>query len=213
MKRAFLIFGEYRDFDKSIIHWDFKEDDDFYMSTWGLSDLRFDGSGVIFNVKDNMITDYLPNCKYEIVDRNLYYPQKPLDTTCYMYFHWKNVYKLFSESNKQYDIVFLVRSDSIFKEKNHNLEDFEFVFNKDLLYGEPMFNHDKDENIILSSDTFFFGSQNVMNNFLSKIPERFCYKVETHKDIAEHIISLGYKTNNNYPYFYMLYRTFKKYYI
>jgi hypothetical protein len=209
VKRAFLFFGEYRDFDKSIVHWDINEEDDFYMSTWGLSDLRFDGTGRIFNVTANMITDYLPNCVYDIVNRDLHYPKKPDDTTCYMYFHWKNVYRLFKESNKQYDMVFLVRSDSIFKEINPWLKDFVFDFKKDILYGEPMRKHHDDENIILSPDTFFFGSQKIMDNFLSNLPDRFLYKVETHKDIADHILSLEYVTNNQYLYFYMLYRTFK----
>lgn len=209
MKRAFLFFGEYRDFDKSIVHWERENhEDDFYMSTWSISDLRFDGTGRIFDVIPKMITDYLPNCVYDIVNRDLYYPEKPHDTTCYMYFHWKNVYRLFTESQKEYDIVFLVRTDSIFKEKNHCLEDFVFEFNEDTFYGEAMFKHHSNENITLASDVFFFGSQHIMNTFLSKLPERFTYKVETHKDIANHILSLGWTTNNQYPYYYLLYRQF-----
>ena len=96
MKIAFLISGMYREFDflaKSLEAQNLTKYD-FYMSTWNNSNQKYKDSESYkeFDVTPNMITDYIPNCIYEILDELNVFPEETPNSSK-MIFHWKNCFK------------------------------------------------------------------------------------------------------------------------
>lgn len=210
MKSAILIYGMYREFDICINHWDKVEeyyDCDYYFSTWDKSKQKYsnDESFKEFDVTPNMITNYLPNCSYDILDENLIFPIKPTQPSSnQLLFHWKNVYNMMLKSGKEYDMVILLRSDSILKIKmsnNINPKDWVKINHKDLFGSDiKVINSNPYEFII--DDILFMGNMDMIGKLINKIPDTTNIDeiIHSHFWIADTLLSMNIIPNSNFPF-------------
>jgi len=184
MKCAVLIYGMYREFNNSITKWDNIEkyyECDYYFSTWNKSKQKYSNSDLIkeFDVTPNMITDYLPNCVYDILDSDLIFPIKPSNPSSnMMLFHWKNVYKLMMDTDKKYDMVILIRSDGILTINNSlfnnsfNIDVNEWVNNSpNNLFGKSMKLVGPKPYQLISDDSIFAGNMDMIGKLINQIPD------------------------------------------
>jgi hypothetical protein len=150
---AVLIYGEYRDFDKAVKTWDFLKNYhcDYYFSTWDTSR----GTPII----SNMITDHLPKCTYDIVNKDSVYPTYPGDTACYIYYHWINLFRMIQD--KKFDKIILIRTDLYYKKPNPLVK---VDFKNDRIYGLYPAMQVIGLNPIkfFTNDQFFIGNYDVM---------------------------------------------------
>ena len=191
MKAAILIYGMYREFDNCIKRWvDIEKylDCDYYFSTWNKSEQKYSDVDLFkkFNVTPNMITDYLPNCVYDIIDDDYIFPIKPpYPNSNMLMFHWKNLYKLMMDSGNHYDIVILIRSDGVLSlNEEVNINDWINEHPNDL-FGDPInmiiTNPDTNKPMseyfdfdlykITSNDIMFAGSMDIMSKWINEIPD------------------------------------------
>ena len=211
MKAAILIYGMYREFNNLIQSWanldDFGYDCDYYFSTWDKSKQKYENHNSYkeFDVTSEMITSYLPNCKYDILNQNEIFPNKLINPVSmnYMGFHWKNLYKMIEESKKEYDILFLVRADSILKIKNTktitNILDW-INNHPDELYSEQIVilkrefpNAFEKSYYYFQSCLYFIGSQNVIGKLITNLPDMLddTLSFEPHGDFSNKLIELN----------------------
>jgi hypothetical protein len=141
MKAAILVYGMYREFDYCIKRWvDIEKylDCDYYFSTWTKSEQKYSDIDLFkkFDVTPNMITDYLPNCVYDIIDDDYIFPIKPpYPNSNMLMFHWKNLYKLMIDSGYHYDIVIIKQVKLPIKRINDQF----IFFAKKLTFGFLLF--------------------------------------------------------------------------
>lgn len=217
-KAAILLFGMYREFDTAIKQWsniDSFYDCDYYMSTWNKSYQKYVNYNEYkkFAVTPEMITNYLPNCVYEILNQEEIFPiPVPTDSTSnYLFYHWKNVYKLMEKSNKTYDIVFLIRPDYILNIKNNfqwnggdtSIQNWINNHPKDELYSSDfMLLYDINPFVFFTDDRFLIGSPLTIGKIIKTLPDMTDINLEfkSHIDLANHIISLGYRPRADHPF-------------
>ena len=219
-KAAILIHGMYREFAQVRDKWcDIEQfyDCDYYMSTWDTSSQRYQDSeeDKTFDVTPNMITDYLPNCVFDILNQKKLFPIKASNSQNYMFFHWKNVYRLMEESNKKYDIVFLIRADApltIQTFDNKWLNDW-IDTHPDILYSHShMFVYQVRPFLFHASDDFHAGSPEIMSKLIKTMPDMtdINIRLREHIDLAAHIISMGLCPSSTIPFCARYHRPYKK---
>jgi hypothetical protein len=210
MTAAILIYGMYREFDNCIDKWvDIEKyyECDYYFSTWNKSTQKYSNSDLIkeFDVTPNMITDYLPNCVYDILDEDTIFPIKPqYPSSNMLLFHWKNVYRLMLESKKNYDMVILIRSDSILAINKLIDMDINEWINKhpNDLFGRDIRLVETNPYKFISEDTMFMGSMDVMGKWINMIPDvtNISLKIHSHFWLTETFLSLDLIPNSHYPF-------------
>lgn len=211
MKCAILIYGMYREFNNCITKWiDIENyyDCDYYFSTWNKSKQKYSNSNLIkeFDVTSDMITNYLPNCIYDILDEDVIFPIKPqYPSSNKLLFHWKNVYELMKKSEKKYDIIILLRSDSVLF--INNLIDINIDMwienHPDDLFGKDIKLISINPYKFISHDTMFMGSMSVMDKWINMIPPDIknpSLKIHSHFWLAETFISLNLLPNSHFPF-------------
>ena len=220
MKAAILIYGMYREFNNLIQSWanldDFGYDCDYYFSTWDKSKQKYENHNSYkeFDVTSEMITSYLPNCKYDILNQKDIFPNelKNPHSMNYIGFHWKNLYRMIEESNIEYDIIFLVRSDSILQLKY--VKTIENVLNwinnhPDELYSEQIVllkrefpNPFEKSYYYFQSCLYFIGSQNVIGKLITNLPDMLddTLSFEPHGDFSNKLIELNLIPNSTCPF-------------
>ena len=207
MKIAFLISGMYREFDFVINHLEMQNliKYDFYMSTWNNSKQKYEDSELYkeFAVTPNMITDYIPNCVYEILDESNIFPNETKNSNK-MIFHWKNCFKLLQDSNKQYDLICLIRTDLSFQilAKGYPMSEYltdidDWQFDRNTLYSNELLRIRKSNNSeidlnYVADDLLFCGSKKIMGRFINGLPNPF-----TEYDWIPHITLGNYLFKNN----------------
>lgn len=207
MKIAFLISGMYREFDFVINHLEIQNliKYDFYMSTWNNSKQKYEDSELYkeFAVTPNMITDYIPNCVYEILDESNIFPNETKNSNK-MIFHWKNCFKLLQDSNKQYDLICLIRTDLSFQilAKGYPMSEYltdidDWQFDRNTLYSNELLRIRKSNNSeidlnYVADDLLFCGSKKIMGRFINGLPNPF-----TEYDWIPHITLGNYLFKNN----------------
>ena len=170
MKIAVLVYGQYRDFDISITTWDFINhlDCDFYFSTWNKSNQTSEKLNISssFNVNEDMIKKFIPNSKISILDESII-----LDTgialeenTRKIIYHWKNGLKMIRESNVDYDMIFLLRFDTIFTIDCEYNEVLKLNEEKTLYYDGR---GDVESKTV--SDLFFISKFDVLSEFIDNL--------------------------------------------
>ena len=170
MKIAVLVYGQYRDFDISITTWDFINhlDCDFYFSTWNKSNQTSEKLNISssFNVNEDMIKKFIPNSKISILDESII-----LDTgialeenTRKIIYHWKNGLKMIRESNVDYDMIFLLRFDTIFTIDCEYNEVLKLNEDKTLYYDGR-----GDVKSKTVSDLFFISKFDVLSEFIDNL--------------------------------------------
>ena len=177
---------------------------DFYMSTWNISKQKYNNSDSYkeFEVTPNMITDYIPNCIYEILNESEIFPNEVKNYNK-MIFHWKNCFKLLINSDKQYDLICLIRTDLSFQilAKGHPMSEFltdidDWEFDKNTLYSNELLRVRKRINEIdlnyLADDLLFCGSRKIIGRFINGLPNPF-----TEYDWIPHITLGNYLFKNN----------------
>ena len=218
-KAAILIHGMYREFAQVRDKWcDIEQfyDCDYYMSTWDTSSQRYQDSeeDKTFDVTPNMITDYLPNCVFDILNQKKLFPIKASNSQNYMFFHWKNVYRLMEESNKKYDIVFLIRADApltIQTFDNKWLNDW-IDTHPDILYSHShMFVYQVRPFLFHASDDFHAGSPEIMSKLIKTMPDMtdINIRLREHIDLAAHIIAMGLCPSSTIPFCARYHRPYK----
>mgnify|MGYP001312845864 CR=1 FL=1 len=188
MKIAVLIFGEYRTFESAINTWNCKfwDNVDYYMSTWDYSLEPVERVRHALTVKweryadENFIRKELPNVTLKISNSKDEEYIKNHDTNKMIY-HWKTLYNMVNESGKEYDYIFLVRTDSYFFVKPEFFQNTK----KDILYVES-------ENEFGVGDIFFFGHGDVILEFLKNYPTKVG---EPHSALLNYL-----KTNYKYKF-------------
>lgn len=170
MKVAVLVFGEYRTFETAVKTWNcrFWDDVDYYMSTWDYSLEPTDKVKHLVTKRwktvanEEFIKKTLPNVKLKITTVNSKdYIEN--DDTNKMIYHWKSLYDMVVNSGKEYDCIFLVRTDTSF------------------LITDEFFENTKKETLYIRNkptetsmdDIFFFGYKNIVLDFLKNLPNKF----------------------------------------
>ena len=214
-KAAILLFGMYREFvemrDKSKIVEEFY-DCDYYMSTWSKSKQKYVNCDEFkeIDVTPNKITDYLPNCVFEILNQEEIFPTTPVGLNAnYLYFHWQNVYRLMEETGKEYDIIFLIRPDNDIS-LNYESKDevLKWVENhEDVLYGSSYIKIMSINPFTYSTeDAFLLASPKIIGNIIKTLPDMrdlnftFNGHYNSHKFLSDHLINLGYAPTDNAPF-------------
>lgn len=210
MKCAVLIYGMYREFDNCITKWiDIEKyyECDYYFSTWNKSKQNYLNSDLFkeFDVTPNMITDYLPNCVYNILDDDLIFPIKPpYPNSNLLFFHWKNVYKLMIDSGKNYDMVMLIRSDSVLALNEGNNVDINQWINEhpNDLFGKHMKLLPPKPYKLISDDVIFMGSMDVMSKWINRIPDvtNINEIIHSHFWLADTFKALKLYPNPQFPF-------------
>jgi hypothetical protein len=209
-KAAILIYGMYREFAEVRDKWcDIERfyDCDYYMSTWDISSQKYRNSEryKTFNVTPDMITNHLPNCVFQILNQKEIFPISPSSTQNYVFFHWKNVYRLMEESNKEYDIVFLIRADAPLTIDTQDTKYVkEWVDNHpDVLYSHShMFVYQVNPFMFHASEEFQAGSPEIMSKLIKTMPDTTDINIHlrSHIDLATHIISVGLCPSSSIPF-------------
>lgn len=216
MRIAFLIHGMYREFDRvaEILKVQNLTKYDFYMSTWKISKQKYEDSDSYkeFKVTPNMITDYIPNCVYNIKNESLVFKKGTLNSNK-MLFHWKNCLKLMEDSNKEYDLVCLIRSDLSFEVLNKNYPPSESItslddwnFDKNTLYSNKLIQIRKESTfekdiVYMADDLFFCGSQKVMKKFIDNLPNPFTkYTWVNHITLGNYLFENDLILNDSHPF-------------
>jgi len=216
MKIAFLITGMYREFDFVTTHLQVQNltKYDFYMSTWNTSNQKYenDDSYKKFKVTPNMITDYIPNCVYEILDESNIFPNETKNSNK-MIFHWKNCFKLLQDSNKEYDLICLIRTDLSFQilakgftmsESLSDIDDWDF--DRNTLYSNELLrirksNTSEDGMVYVADDLFFCGSKKIMGRFINGLPNPFTeYEWIPHITLGNYLFKNNLITNDIHPF-------------
>lgn len=210
MKCAILIYGMYREFDNCITKWvDIEKyyDCDYYFSTWNKSKQKYSNSDLIkeFDVTSNMITDYLPNCIYDILDEDEVFPIKPpYPSSNQMLFHWKNVYELMRKSKKEYDVIILLRSDSVLSiNELINIDVNEWVYeHPNDLFGKDIKLISVNPYKFICEDSMFMGSVEVMDKWINLIPDikNPYLKIHSHFWLPQTFLSLNLIPNSYFPF-------------
>lgn len=177
---------------------------DFYMSTWNISKQKYNNSDSYkeFEVTPNMITDYIPNCIYEILNESEIFPNEVKNHNK-MIFHWKNCFKLLINSDKQYDLICLIRTDLSFQilAKGYPMSEFltdidDWEFDRNTLYSNELLRVRKRINEVdinyLADDLLFCGSRKIIGRFINGLPNPF-----TEYDWIPHITLGNYLFKNN----------------
>jgi hypothetical protein len=170
MKVAVLVYGQYRDFDISVTTWDFINhlDCDFYFSTWNKSSQTSEKLNLTysFDVNEDMIRKFISNSQISILDESII-----LDTgialeenTRKIIYHWKNGLKMIRESNVDYDMIFLLRFDTIFTISCEYNEILKLNEDKTLYYDGR---GDVENKTV--SDLFFISKFEVLSEFIDKL--------------------------------------------
>ena len=216
MKIAFLISGMYREFDfvakclelQNLIKYD------FYMSTWNTSKQKYSNSDSYkeFEVTPNKITDYIPNCIYEILNESEIFPNEVKNSNK-MIFHWKNSFKLMVDSGKQYDLICLIRTDLSFKilSKGHLTSDYltdidDWDFDRNTLYCNKLLqirksNNSQNDLDYLSDDLLFCGSRKIMGRFINGLPDPFTeYEWIPHITLGNYLFKTNLITSEIHPF-------------
>lgn len=216
MKIAFLICGMYREFDfvakslesQNLIKYD------FYMSTWSSSYQQYknDDSYKSMIVTPNMITDYIPHCIYEILNESQTFPNEVANANK-MIFHWKNCFKLLVDSDKQYDLICLIRPDLSFQTlaRGYSLSDSltdidEWQFDKTILYSNELLRIRKSNDYengftYIADDLFFCGSRKIMGRFINGLPNPFSeYEWIPHITLGNYLFKNELITNDIHPF-------------
>lgn len=216
MRIAFLVSGMYREFDflaKSLEEQNLTKYD-FYMSTWSSSNQKYKDSELYkkFVVTPNMITDYIPNCIYEILDELELFPEETPNSNK-MIFHWKNSFKLMVDSGKEYDLICLIRPDLSFETlaKGYTLSDSltdvdDWEFDRNTLYSNELLRIRKSNNsemdlTYVADDLFFCGSRKIMGRFINGLPNPFTtHKWIPHVTLGNYLFKNGLITNDIHPF-------------
>lgn len=208
-KAAILIHGMYREFAEVKNKWcDIEQfyDCDYYMSTWDVSSQKYENSEEYktFDVTSNMITDYLPNCVFNILNQKKIFPISPSSNQNYMFFHWKNVYRLMEESNKKYDMVFLIRADAPLTIDGYDTKQLnDWIDNHpDVLYNHSHIFVNKHVPVFHAADEFHAGSPEIMSKLINTMPDMADISIElrSHIDLASHMISVGLWPSPSIPF-------------
>jgi hypothetical protein len=184
MKIAIMVYGQYRDFEIAVKSWNFLDSGyDFYFSTWNNSKqynkkLNIDRE---FEVNEDMIRKHVPNSTISILDE-LKYVENTIDgenRPNKMIYHWRNCLKLIEDSGKKYDRILIIRIDSYF-DFNISLNE---IINKSknkllYLYSDLIIENGK----IWAQDLFFMGNQDLISDFIKKIPDKI---EDIHFDLGE----------------------------
>lgn len=165
MKIAFLIYGEYREFDNVVPSWKFLSnlDCDFYFSTWSNSKQINNKLNIVkeFSVNEEMIRKYYPNAIIKISNLNDYSEIKDCwGNASKIYFHWKCLLELLKESEKKYDCVWLMRPDIYLKlDKNYDsmpTEYFSYLYENNII--SVGYEYKKElNNTFFANDTLLIG--------------------------------------------------------
>jgi hypothetical protein len=216
VKIAFLISGMYREFDfvannlqiLNLMKYD------FYVSTWNTSKQKYSNSDSYkeFEVTPNMITDYIPNCIYEILNESEIFPNEVKNYNK-MIFHWKNCFKLLVDSGKQYDLICLIRTDLSFQilakgypmsESLTDIDDWEF--DRNTLYSNELLRIRKPNNSemnlnYLADDLLFCGSRKIIGRFINGLPNPFTeYDWIPHITLGNYLFKNNLITNDIHPF-------------
>jgi hypothetical protein len=184
MKVGVMVYGQYRDFEIAVKSWNFLDNGyDFYFSTWDKSK-QFNSSLNInkeFEINEGMIRKHVPNSTISILDE-LKYVENTIDgenRPNKMIYHWKNCLKLIENSGKKYDRILIIRIDSYFDFKTPLIEIINKSTNGTLyLYNDLVIDGGK----VWSQDLFFMGNQDLISDFIKKIPDKI---EDIHFDLGE----------------------------
>ena len=170
MKIAVLVYGQYREFDISVTTWDFINhlDCDFYFSTWNKSTQTSEKLNISssFDVNEDMIRKFIPNSQISILDESIILETGSSleENTRKMIYHWKNGLKMIRESNVNYDMVFLLRFDTIFTIDCEYNEVLKLNEDKTLYYDGR---GDVESKTV--SDLFFISKFDVLSEFIDNL--------------------------------------------
>ena len=230
MKTAVLIFGMLRQFSVTAKTWNFDKylDCDYYISTWDKSLQKIDNHGGevasnyrAFDVTEDYIKSVIPNITCSVLEEKKIFPLN-CSTQAKMFFHWKNVFNLMVESQKNYDLIILIRPDITLSIRSMGalLNDpldtpiANWEYDEDILYCDDLMKIRKTDPVMfpaeefhyLSSDLLFCGSLKIMTRFINSIPDMSkdefkYYPWIPHVDLGRILRSINLYPNDLHPFF------------
>lgn len=170
MKTAILLFGDYRQFEKASISYEFFKymDADFFISTWD----KTTSYDKYYNPDTEKITNYRVNkflpknaVFHSIIDENLH---ENKTSTEKMIFHWKVLAKALKESTVEYDCVCLLRIDFYIKSFNYDELVLESQSNKlHVGYG----GYKEEDGLYNIADVSYSGKPEIVLDYIDRMPE------------------------------------------
>ena len=160
MKFAVIAYGPYREFDTAVKYWDFLNylDCDVYVSTWSNSKQENSILNIKkeINVTEEMILKYIPNAKIQITDESKIKWVKWV--TDKMIYHWKTGMKMVLDNDIKYDMVILMRLDTIYYFDENRMKG---QFHINTIHGIGPLHEDG-----FINDTIFMGDPELMKDFI-----------------------------------------------
>jgi hypothetical protein len=152
-----------------------------------------------FDVNCEMIEKILPNCVYEIFDEEEIF-EPNIANTNKMFYHWKNAFRLMKESNKDYDVIMVTRTDNaITMKQSYDIKNW--VLRKDRIYGDPLYLTNINPYEFAAHDRFFFGHYEPISKFLNNIPDTSKDVIfDCHMDLANCILNSGLYVSENHQF-------------
>jgi hypothetical protein len=171
-KIAVLVFGEYRYLDVAVKSWESMVNYkcDFYFSTWDTTQIKGNYEKLYdvdrTPVTNDMITNYIPNATIQILNQlELEFTHNHLKQI----YHWKNLINM--SSNKNYDILIVIRTDIFFNKSLFNFNDIIKRMSNNILYGKTFIpsSYVKEFENNLFDDCFFMGYYDIIKKFIDTI--------------------------------------------
>lgn len=188
MKTAVLVYGEFREFENSHKSWNFLKllDYDIYFSTWNTSVeknefLKYDVSDV---VTEDKILKYFPNAIINIEEP--FWSSPPSKVT----HHWRKLFNMVQMSNKNYDIIILIRPDIYLKELHHSFNEVLTNINDErIIYGLSNIQSQKPPIFLFVADCMWVGKTKLMEEIFLSFPPPDITRKNIHYHLSKHFIN------------------------
>jgi hypothetical protein len=194
MRIAVLVYGEFREFDTLIKHWNFLNEinHDMYFVTWDYSIQIHNHLGIKREryITDELVKSTVPNAEYQILKESDYfedttYPNR--NKAHRVMVHWKKCLDMVKKSGKEYDLIMLTRTDN-YTEYYITEEKLQSINRIDAIYGLTNI-HLSSPHSLFVQDLFFLGDYKIMSNLIETLPNDL---YSMHNSLSEHIMKLGY---------------------
>lgn len=182
MRTAIFLYGQYRHADTALPLWvGFNElDADYYVATWDYTKQVVNDTDYkteLFRHEREITPDdvykFIPDATLFIDDEYKYNFRNNHEKMSFLH---KKCLEMCVESGKKYDIVLVMRIDSIYQCTREQIDTLSHVkkntlyFSNGLSYVQDMNNKNQIKPIPFINDLFFYGDFDTINKFITSLP-------------------------------------------